>query len=104
MTPDDVDVDPRFQEMHRGGLAEDVGRDGPLILLGRNMVCMTPDQLVEAETRQRPTSAVQENGAGTRSRRRVSVNVRRDLRSRVCLTQRALSLKQRASDTPSCLS
>ena len=24
-TPDDVDVDPRFQEMHRGSVAEDVG-------------------------------------------------------------------------------
>ncbi len=45
-TPDDIDVDPRFQEMHRGCVAEDVGRNGALILLGRNMGCMTPDELV----------------------------------------------------------
>ena len=63
-TPDDVDVDPRFPEMHRGGVPEDVGRSGPLILLGRNMICMTPDELVEAEAGQRPTGAVQENRAG----------------------------------------
>ena len=67
-TPDDVDVDPRFQEMHRGGVAEDVRRNGALLLLDRNMVRVTPDELVEAEARQRPTGAVQENGAGRRSR------------------------------------
>jgi hypothetical protein len=67
-TSDDVDVNSRFQEMHGGCVAEDVRRDGALIWLGRNMACMTPNQLVEAETSQRPTGAVQEYGAGRRSR------------------------------------
>jgi len=59
-TPDDIDVDPRFQEMHRSCVAEDVGRPAhPRPIPVEIPATWTPEQ--EFELRPKPFLALLQN-------------------------------------------